>query len=304
MLISHTGNGGDWAMRQSAAHTGTGKTNRAAFFDREITIHPEQIDAYLDSLRQKGCSAETVRTYRRSLLAFYQALPEDKRLAADTLAQWSAALLKQGYKPRTVNVHVSSVNGLLNFLGLRGYQLAHPFVPPKEDAAPELSRAEYLRLLSAARELGKEQTYLIIKVLACTGLPLEDIPRLTTAAAAAGHMVTTANGARRIVRFPVCLREELLHYIQRTGTPTGPVFITRTGKPVNRTVVTGSIQRLARDARVAPEKCTPRCLRKLYQATRAGLEANLALLIEQAHERLLDTEQLTIGWEESGDWHG
>ena len=61
--------------------------------------------------------------------------------------------------------------------------------------------------------------------------------------------------------------------------------------------MTAAIQRLAQDARVAPEKCNPRCLQKLYRATQEQIRQNIALLVDQAHDRLLEQEQLTIGWE-------
>ena len=46
------------------------------------------------------------------------------------------------------------------------------------------------------------------------------------------------------------------------------------------------------------EKGNPRCLKRLYQSTRAGIEDNISLLVEQAHSRLLEQEQLEIGWAE------
>ena len=45
-------------------------------------------------------------------------------------------------------------------------------------------------------------------------------------------------------------------------------------------------------------KGNPRCLKRLYQSTRSGIEENIALLVEQAHARLLEQEQLEIGWSE------
>lgn len=285
-------------MRGEAGQTEAVKEKKGPllFSDMGVTITPKKIDDYLETLRRKGCRPDTVQTYRRNLQAFYRSLPESKQVGTDTLARWCETLLEEGYKPRTINVRISSVNGLLAFMNLQEYQLPQQLIPSKE-VLPELTRSEYLRLLSAARTLGKERTYLMIKVFACTGLALEDIPHITAAAVEARHIVTTNNGARRIVRFPSSLREELLNYIQREGRHNGPVFVTSTGRTINRTAITDSIQRLAHDAQVAPEKCNPRCLRKLYQATWAGIEANFLLMIEQAHERLLDTEQLTIGWE-------
>lgn len=273
-----------------------GQKSPLLFSDMGVAITPRKIDDYLEALRRKGCRPETVRTYRHNLQAFYRFLPESKQVGMDTLPLWCEALSKEGYKPRTINVRISSVNGLLEFMNLQEYQLPQQLVSAKE-AQPELTRSEYLRLLSTARMLKKERTYLLIKVFACTGLALEDLSRVTAVAVEAGYIVTNSNGVRRIIRFPSSLREELLNYIQREGRHSGPVFVTNTGRIINRSAVTDSIQRLAHDAQVAPEKCNPRCLRKLYQTTWAGIEANFLLMIEQAHERLLDTEQLAIGWE-------
>lgn len=286
-------------MQKSAAQAehSKSKQNTLSFYDVGVRITPEKIKAYLESLQQKRCTHETIQTYRRSLEAFYKALPDGKLIGIDTLNQWVESLTARGYKPRTINVHLSVVNGFLDFLNLNDYQIPQQMSLPRNEALPELTRTEYLRLLSTARALDKERTYLMIKLFACTGLALEDIPRITADVVEAGRIITVNNGVQRIVRFPACLREELLDYIQREGRRTGPVFATRTGKPVNRTVITGSIQRLGHDADIAQEKCNPRCLRKLYQSTWAGIEANFLLMIEQAHERLLETEQLTIGWE-------
>ena len=56
--------------------------------------------------------------------------------------------------------------------------------------------------------------------------------------------------------------------------------------------------------RIAPdpeEKGNPRCLKKLYQTTRVGIEANFDLLVEQAMERQIDAEQEDVGWDERTD---
>ena len=39
-------------------------------------------------------------------------------------------------------------------------------------------------------------------------------------------------------------------------------------------------------------------MKRLYQSTCASIEGNIALLVEQAHNRLLEREQLEIGWDE------
>lgn len=66
--------------------------------------------------------------------------------------------------------------------------------------------------------------------------------------------------------------------------------------PLNRTTVSMLIGRICHDAQVPREKGNPRCLKKLYQTTQASIEANIALLVEQAHDRMIEMEQLTVGW--------
>ena len=284
-------------MRQKNGLSAVVSKSPLLFSDTGVAITPMGIEDYLEALRRKGCRPDTIQTYRRNLQVFYRSLPEGKQVGMDTLAHWCESLSKMGYKPRTINVCISSVNGLLEFMDLQKYQLRQQLIPP-EEALPELTRNEYLRLLSVARALGKERTYLLIKMFACTELALEDLSCVTAAAVEDGRIITNSNRVQRIIRLPSSLREELLNYIRREGLLNGPVFVTRNGRMLERTSVTGSIQRLAREAQVAPEKCNPRCLRKLYQTTWAGIEANFLLLIEQAHERLLETEQFTIGWKE------
>ena len=101
------------------------------------------------------------------------------------------------------------------------------------------------------------------------------------------------------MRLCPCLQTELLHYARDTGVPAGPVFVTRRGKPLNRTTVTANIQRLSHQAQVAPEKCNPRCLRKLFFSTQEDFQRDVARLVERAHHQLLEQEQLAVGWEEA-----
>lgn len=64
---------------------------------------------------------------------------------------------------------------------------------------------------------------------------------------------------------------------------------------IDHTYAAQSIRRLCPAAQVPEEKGSPRCLRKMYQATREGIKFNVALLVVRAQDRLLEEEQLTGG---------
>ena len=232
-----------------------------------VRIGPEEIRGYLEGLSARGRSRGTVQIYAARLRALYDGLPPDKRIAPGTLAAWRQALLERGYSPGTVNTHLSAANGLLDYLGRRDLQLMGQLEADSAASQPELTRVEYLRLLQAARTLGRERTYLLVKVFALTGIRVRELPQVTVEA------------------------------VRRQGLAAGPVFVTRNRRTMSRTQVTAEVQALGRDARVEEAKCTPRCLRKLYQAAQADIERSVRLLAEQTYQRMLDAEQLSAGWE-------
>lgn len=263
----------------------------------ELTVTWEEVCRYLDSLAARGRRRETIQVYRPKLEAFYHFLPEDKRVAADTLELWRAALLLEGYSPGTANTHVSAANGMLAYLGRRDLQLIGQ-LDTEEEIQPELSRTEYLRLLATARNLGRERTYLMVKVFALTGIRVSELNRVTVRAVEEGRVLTACDGRAQYVLIPACLQKELAVYLRRVGITAGPVFVTRSGRPMRRTQVSGEIRTLCRDARVDGDKSNPRCLRRLYQVTQERIRDSVQILAEQAHERMLEEEQLTVGWEQ------
>lgn len=258
-----------------------------------LILSPELIEKYLDSLAQSGCITETLKSYRRKLEQLFQYLDDSKHISTGTLESWRNSMMEQGYSNSTINICTSAANGLVSYCGHRELQIEKP-LKRDQGIQPELTRNEYLRLLSTARALGKEREYLIIKVLGSTGVNLQDLPCMTVEIARAGTTVLSGS----LLFIPKCLRMELLDYAKRQGLSSGPIFVTKNGNVIRRTNVTKLIQSLCQDARVDEKKATPRCLKKLYQATQASIQANLSLLMEQTYDRLLETEQLAIGWKQ------
>ena len=152
-----------------------------------ITVTREQIGSYLSSLGERGRNPSTVSSYRKKLELLYAALPGG-RIGRGTLRQWREQLLDQGYSPSTVNTSVSAANSFLEWLGCREFQLTGRLSCGR-DAQLELTRSEYLRLLSTARALRQERVYLLIKLFTSTGLPVHELEQVTVEAAGEGVLL-------------------------------------------------------------------------------------------------------------------
>jgi len=261
-----------------------------------VLLTQESIEQFLDACQSRGRVEGTLQWYRRGLNRLYQALPEDKFIRQGALERWREELVEMEYTPGTVNMFLSIANSYLDFVGHRECQLASQ-LKPKSSLQPELTREEYVQLLRTAKALDKERLYLLIKLFASTGLSVQELPNVTVEAVQKGEIVHFPHKVEQRVRIPECLRKELLGYIRRNGYTSGPIFQNKDGGPLNRTYVSIAIRRLCVEARIPEEKGNPRCLKRLYQNTRSDIENNVAMLVEQALDRVLEREQRAIGWE-------
>ena len=255
----------------------------------ELVITKEEIDRFLQQLAQRGRSESTLQRYRHDMETLYAWLPENKILNRERMERWKEDQLSKGYARRTINTRLSTVNSYLAFCGRRELQMMDFEEKPEEENEPELSRREYLFLLQAAREKKNHRLYLLIKVFGILGLPVGCLSSLTVEAVKEGIVEES--------RIPGSFQKELLDYCKEKGIQSGPVFLTRDGKPVNRTTVTCLMKGLSAPSGVAEEKINPRCLKKMQAKTHQQILDHVNLLVERSINDMIEQEQHLAGWE-------
>ena len=263
-----------------------------------VTLTPDILSEYGALIRAQGRQENSVRTCELALRQFYNYLPEEKTIAKETLFGWREHLLAENYAIRTVNSRVSMVNALLESMGCRDFQVIRQ-LDPKDFEAPELTRREYIRMLQTAKILEDERSYVLTKLFATTGINVSELPLVTAEAVRQGDLKIKKGKATEVIRFPASLQGDLLRYAVKYSHTTGQMFTKKSGDPIGRTQVSAYIQKLAQEAKVPVEKGNIRALRQLYKTTISGIEANFDLLVRQAYERQLETEQLSVGWEQA-----
>ena len=92
-------------------------------YDCRVEVTQAQIRQFLQTLEERGCNVDTIKSYQHNLQCFFADLPESKSLCRTTVAQWRCALLAAGYRSATLNQRLSTINSFLEFLGLREYQV-------------------------------------------------------------------------------------------------------------------------------------------------------------------------------------
>lgn len=244
----------------------------------------ELLTSFLQSQIAKGCKRETIRKYRTALEQLMEFLPPGQELTPEALEEWRACLKDSGYSNSSIQTRISAVNSLLRF---QGYGLVAREPAQEKTSMPVPTREEYIQFLSFVKKSGRESDYLIVKVFASVDLTVSELSLLTVEACHQGYVRVTQ---KRTAVIPTGLCRELLAYAGRNAIHSGPVFITRSGQPVDRTNVVHVIHDLAVSAGLEPEKFCPSALRRMCQATWSDVQEKLMPLCLQAYNNLLDTE--------------
>ena len=265
------------------------------------TISAALIERYLAALREQERSAATLQKYAHDLGALRADL-RGETLTKAALIGWKEQLVEK-YAPATVNSMLTAVNGYLRFYGWSGIAVKLLRVQKAlfTDESRELTRAEYVRLVQAARRRDNERLALVIQTICATGIRVSELRFITVEAVYRGRAEISNKGKRRMVFLPERLRKLLKSYAKGQKKTAGAVFTTRTGKVLDRSNIWRDMKALCESAGVAPEKVFPHSLRHLFARTFYSLERDLSRLADiLGHSSIVTTRIYTA---ESGAVH-
>ena len=230
-------------------------------------ITKERIDAYCLSLLADERSAGTIQKYRRDLAAFARWIG-GAEITKEAAVPWRSHLLERGCKPETVNSKLSAING---FFAYMNWAIRVKFLKIQRklfrDPARELSRQEYDRLLTTARETGQERLALIMETLCATGIRISELRYITVEAAKDGRATIALKGKIRTILLPTKLCRKLSKYAKKQKIASSAIFRTKSGKSITRRQVWYELKRLCQAAGVAPGKVFPHNFRHLFATT-------------------------------------
>lgn len=258
------------------------------------TVTPELIHTYTAYLREQEKSAATVEKYTHALAALCDYLNE-AALTKTVLIGWKAHLTRE-YAAASVNTMLAAMNGLLDFCGWPELKVK-PLKIQKSmfcDAEKELSRDEYIRLIHAAETEGNERLSLVIQAICATGIRVSELKSITAEAVRSGRADISSKGKRRTVFLPDKLRRLLKKYLQKQNRTTGPMFVTKTGKPLDRSNIWRDMKALCESANVAPGKVFPHNLRHLFAKTYYTIEKDLSRLADILGHSSINTTRIYI----------
>ena len=185
--------------------------------NEQYCLNNEKMEAYALWLRQEEHAPSTVEKYLRDIRAFALWL-DGQSVTKERTAEWKSHLQAEDYAPVTINGMLTSVNGLLRFLGWEGCRVKHLKLQRKlfQDSARVLTRADYDRLLETAHSLGRERLALLMETICATGIRVSEVRYITVEAAQRGRAEISMKGKIRVKK-----SEQDLYYAVKTIKAVG-----------------------------------------------------------------------------------
>ena len=257
-------------------------------------LQESMIPPYETALREAEKSAATMEKYLHHVRQFV-AHDAGRRIDKALVLEYKTRLGKL-YAPSSANAALAAVNGFLRFWGFESC-CVKPFKVQKQvycSEEKELTREEYVRLIKAAKEKSSERLALLLETICATGIRVSELPYITVEAVARGEAVVHCKGKTRTVFLPAALQKKLRRYMQSQKIQSGPVFITRTGKPMNRSNIWREMKALCERANVAPSKVFPHSLRHLFARTFYSIDHDVAKLADLLGHSNINTTRIYI----------
>ena len=241
----------------------------------EHVILPEFVEEFCRELTAEERSRATVEKYRRDVKALLRFLGNSGV--------------------------VSSVNSMLaaanSFLKSRGwYECTVKSVRVQREAfrcrEKELSLKEYYRLLEAAGEKKGKRLYYVMQALCSTGIRVSELPFITVEAVKRKRARVHLKGKSRWVLLPTKLCAQLKAYAARRGIREGSIFVTGSGKPLDRSNILHEMKAVSGKAKVERGKVFPHNLRHLFACTYYDREKDLTHLADLLGHSSVNTTRI------------
>ena len=262
---------------------------------KRVFITREQIEELKEFLQIEEKSRATIEKYIRDLLAF-MAFVQESEITKQLVIDYKQKLISDGYAPRSINSMLASLNSFFAWhewykLRVKAIKLQREVFRPEEK---ELTKEEYERLCATADKKKNKRLSLIIQTICGTGIRVSELVNITVEAVRKGEATVSCKGKTRTIFIVKALQKKLLVYVKTQNILSGPVFITRSGKPMSRTTIWREMKTLCEEANVNPQKVFPHNLRHLFARVFYAVEKDIAKLADILGHSSINTTRIYI----------
>lgn len=225
-----------------------------------------RLQDFLINQSESEKSANTIKKYERNIGLFLEWLPDGAPVDKNIVIAFKRHLLDDlQFRTNTINNYIVSVNKFLYWCGIEGCKVKQLRKQHAASNSEILSLSDYKRLLRMARRIGQIDTYLIMKILAMTGIRIEELSFFTAENVKSNYIYVRNKGKERSIIIRQDLAREIRQYCRDKGIKSGVIFFCKKeGKMMAKSTIWRRMQMIAGLARVSKNKVHAHSFRHLF----------------------------------------
>ena len=259
----------------------------------EHCIDERNMRLFIEKLTELERSSLTVEKYARDVMTFRRWVGSDGHFDKSNVIRFKQ-VIREKYRLSSANSMLSALNKFFQLMGwedcrIRTFKTQRASFRNEEK---ELSVEEYQRLLKAAKEKGDLQILSIMETIASTGIRISELPFITVASVSTRRALVSLKGKSRQVLIPAELSKKLRLYCRERKITSGSIFVTRTGRPIDRSNILHRMKALSTAAKVNREKIFPHNLRHFFAVNYYKAEKDIVRLADLLGHANINTTRI------------
>ena len=225
-----------------------------------------KLPQYIIDQSENEKAKNTLSKYQHNIEAFIDWLPDSAEIDKTIVIEFKKHLLEDlRFRTNTINNYIVSINTFLYYCGAEGCKVKQLKKQHAASNSEILSLSDYKRLLRFAKRTGQEDTYLIMKILAMTGIRIEELSFFTVENVKSNYIHVRNKGKERSIILRQDLAREIRAYCRDNGIKEGVIFFCQSkGKMMAKSTIWRRMQKLAGAAKIAKNKVHAHSFRHLF----------------------------------------
>ena len=245
---------------------------------------------YEEYLTSKGLSKNTRKKYLLDLKLLIS--DDDKSIPTIEACCHKIEHLKKDHKISSINSYIRTWNAFFKWCN---FDYRADFLIEQKNNSVEnvLTKQDYTALVTFAHTNRRQKAYIVVQLLACTGIRVGEVKYITVEAIQQKRVLIYNKGKYRIVCIPDRLCEEITKYCDSHNIKSGAVIQGREkGSFISEKGIWIMLKRLAREAGIDENVVYPHSFRHFFAKTYLSKTGNLADLADILGHSNIETTRI------------
>lgn len=218
----------------------------------------QKLSDFLLQLRLEEKSKRTIDKYHCDILKFIDSINHQGDITKEDVIVFKEKIMESEYKPSSINSFIVAINKFLIWNSLSDLKVKKIKTQQASSLEDVISVSDYARLLRVAKKMNHHEIYMIMKIIATTGIRIGELKYFTVESIKSFFIHVRNKGKDRDIIMTQELARELRKYCKDHGVTSGVIF------DISEVTIWRRMKKIASVAKVNKRKVHAHSFRHLF----------------------------------------